>query len=75
MEREMREVKAALDARAADIRTKTAAISAAEDQVSRLEQNLRDSQVCRRSRILVFLMAVNGLLLAVVVETAGLRLM
>ncbi len=45
LEREMKELKSALEARQADIKAKSAAATQAEEQVQRLEQSLKESQV------------------------------
>ena len=45
LEREMKELKNALEARQADIKAKSAAATQAEEQVQRLEQSLKESQV------------------------------
>ncbi len=50
LEKEIRELRAGLDAKQQDLRTKTAAATAAEEQVQRLEQLLREAQV-RRARL------------------------
>lgn len=41
----MKQLKSALEARQADIKTKSAAAQQSEEQVKRLEQMLRESQV------------------------------
>lgn len=46
LEGEAKQLKSALEARQADIKTKTSAAQQSEEQVKRLEQMLRESQVC-----------------------------
>lgn len=45
LEGEAKQLKSALEARQADIKTKTTAAQQSEEQVKRLEQMLRESQV------------------------------
>lgn len=45
LEGEAKQLKSALEARQADIKTKSAAAQQSEEQVKRLEQMLRESQV------------------------------
>lgn len=45
LEGEVKQLKSALEARQADIKTKSAAAQQSEEQVKRLEQMLRESQV------------------------------
>ena len=53
MEGEVKQLKVALEARQADIKTKSAAAQQSEEQVRRLEQMLRESQVCSVLRVAI----------------------
>ena len=57
LEGEVKQLKSALEARQADIKTKSAAAQQSEEQVKRLEQMLRESQVMSQTALLVPLLA------------------